>query len=299
MVDYSKWDALDVSSDDDDYADKPNSKEAYRRIKARQRRESRDEAEKAARDAAVALNEELPSDQAEAAAIAKRQEAAAPRTAKPRWRPGHSDPIAVKAPNDAAFAATFLEPSDFKEKPVILPEPYEAWDFRVSIPLESTCPYSWPEIDKTFAQHGEGAGLYVQDSRTFGPDCLIVHVAQFRWWLRSVEEAQFYWDDTLSVSKTEEDNDPELHMCCRRCNDFRGKPVRLDGADDSLVLRSQKYNNGCVAFNLLFRVGCVCAKVFLVVATPGTLAEDSFQGHAVRAGELAVAKVRSGPGCVS
>ena len=53
MGDYSKWDALDVSSDDDDYADKPNSKEAYRRIKARQRRESRDEAEKAARDAAV------------------------------------------------------------------------------------------------------------------------------------------------------------------------------------------------------------------------------------------------------
>ena len=52
-------------------------------------------------------------------------------------------------------------------------------------------------------------------------------------------------------------------------------------------------------FNLLFRVGCLCAKVFLVVATPGTLAEDSFQGHAVRAGELAVAKVRSGPGCVS
>ena len=46
-------------------------------------------------------------------------------------------------------------------------------------------------------------------------------------------------------------------------------------------------------FNLLFRVGCLCAKVFLVVATPGTLAEDSFQGHAVRAGELAVAKVRS------
>ena len=52
MVDYSKWDALEVSSDDDDYVDKPNSKEAYRRIKARQRRESRDEAEKAARDAA-------------------------------------------------------------------------------------------------------------------------------------------------------------------------------------------------------------------------------------------------------
>ena len=37
MVDYSKWDALEVSSDDDDYVDKPNSKEAYRRIKARQR----------------------------------------------------------------------------------------------------------------------------------------------------------------------------------------------------------------------------------------------------------------------
>ena len=35
MVDYSKWDALEVSSDDDDYVDKPNSKEAYRRIKAR------------------------------------------------------------------------------------------------------------------------------------------------------------------------------------------------------------------------------------------------------------------------
>ena len=34
MVDYSKWDALDVSSDDDDYADKPNSKEAYRRTAA-------------------------------------------------------------------------------------------------------------------------------------------------------------------------------------------------------------------------------------------------------------------------
>ena len=84
MVDYSKWDALEVSSDDDDYADKPNSKEAYRRIKARQRRESRDEAEKAARDAAVALNEELPSDQEKAAAIAQRQAAAAPRTATPR-----------------------------------------------------------------------------------------------------------------------------------------------------------------------------------------------------------------------
>ena len=73
----------------------------------------------------------------------------------------------------------------------------------------------------------------------------------------------------------------------------------MDGADDSLVLRSQKYNNGCVAFNLLFRVGCLCAKVFLVVATPGTLAEDSFQGHAVRAGELAVAKVRSVAASVS
>ena len=95
---------------------------------------------------------------------------------------------------------------------MILPEPYEEWDFRVSIPLESTCPYSWPEIDKTFAEHGEGDGLCVQDSRTFGPDCLIVHLAQFRWWLRSVEEAEFYWDDTLSVSKTEEDNDPELHV---------------------------------------------------------------------------------------
>ena len=81
--------------------------EAYRRIKARQRRESRDEAEKAARDAAVALNEELPSDQEEAAAIARRQAAAAPRTAKPRWRPDHSDPVPVKAPNDAAFAAPF------------------------------------------------------------------------------------------------------------------------------------------------------------------------------------------------
>ena len=95
-------------------ADKPNSKEAYRRIKARQRRESRDEAEKAARDAAVALNEELPSDREEAAAIAQRQAAAAPRTAKPRWRPGQSDPVPVKAPNDAAFAATFLEPADWK-----------------------------------------------------------------------------------------------------------------------------------------------------------------------------------------
>ena len=113
MVDYSKWDALEVSSDDDDYADKPNSKEAYRRIKARQRRESRDEAEKAARDAAVALNEELPSDREKAAAIAQRQAAAAPRTAKPRWRPDQSDPVPVKAPNDAAFAATFLEPADF------------------------------------------------------------------------------------------------------------------------------------------------------------------------------------------
>ena len=35
MVDYSKWDAPEVSSDDDDYVAKPNSKEAYRRIKAR------------------------------------------------------------------------------------------------------------------------------------------------------------------------------------------------------------------------------------------------------------------------
>jgi hypothetical protein len=60
------------------------------------------------------------------------------------------------------------------------------------------------------------------------------------------------------------------------------------------VLRSQKHANGCVSFNLLFRVGCVCGKIFLVVATPGTLSEDSFQVHAVRAGDLAVAKVRNG-----
>ena len=41
MVDYSKWDALEVSSDDDDYVDKPNSKEAYRRIGAATPAESR------------------------------------------------------------------------------------------------------------------------------------------------------------------------------------------------------------------------------------------------------------------
>ena len=33
MVDYSKWDALEVSSDDDDYVDKPNSKEAIEESK--------------------------------------------------------------------------------------------------------------------------------------------------------------------------------------------------------------------------------------------------------------------------
>lgn len=294
MVDYSKWDALEVSSDDDDYKDKPNSKEAYRRIKARQKRESREAAERAARDAAVALRIELPSDVEKAAALAARQAAYAPRTPGPRWRPGLSEPTPVASPSDAAFAATFLEPADFREKPLQLPEPYDEWDFRTSIPVESTCPYVWPEADATFAHHGEGAGLYVQDSRTFGPECLIVHCAQFRWWLQSVEEAEFYWDDTLSVSKTEEDNDAEEHMRCVRQCDVRGSLLQLEGADDSLVLRSQKHANGCVAFNLLFRVGCVCGKIFLVVATPGALSEDSFQVHAVRAGDLAVAKVRNG-----
>ena len=77
----------------------------------------------------------------------------------------------------------------------------------------------------------------------------------------------------------------------------RGDDNETDRGD--LLRRRDVQDAIFVVVNLLFRVGCLCGKVFLVVATPGTLAEDSFQGHAVRAGELAVAKVRSGPGCVS
>ena len=46
--------------------------------------------------------------EAEVAAQAQRQAAAAPRNAKPRWRPGHSEPTPVAAPNDAAFAASIV-----------------------------------------------------------------------------------------------------------------------------------------------------------------------------------------------
>ena len=201
------------------------------------------------------------------------------RGPRPRRRPGQSDPIPVKAPNDAAFAATFLEPADFKEKPIILPEPYDEWDFRVSIPLESTCPYSWPEIDRTFAEHGEGAGLYVHDSRTFGPDCLIVHVAQFRWWLRSVEEAEFYWDDTLRCRSRRRTTTPSCTCAVGAVMRGRGSPLKLDGADDRWCCAPRNITDAsrsiCCSRRLPLREGLFGG------ATPGTLAED-FRGPRAR-----------------
>jgi len=43
------------------------------------------------------------------------------------------------------------------------------------------------------------------------------------------------------------------------------EPVRVPGAHDSLVFRSLEVVDGCVAYNFLFRVSRVCAKLFVLV----------------------------------
>ena len=158
-------------------------------------------------------------------------------------------------------------------------------------------PHSWPEIDRTFAEHGEGAGLYVQDSRTFGPDCLIVHLAQFRWWLGSVEGGGILLGRHVeSPSKTEEDNDPERHMCCRRCNDMRGSPLSWT-APTTRWSCAPKYN-GCRRVQFVVSRRLRLREGLLVVATPGTLAEylPGLAGCRARASWLLV--VRSAVLCV-
>jgi len=199
---------------------------------------------------------------------------------------------------ETAFVATFLSKGDLGDVPLRVSDPYTEWDLRTpdrqaeTMKLDEVfgpCPYAWPERDAAFARCGDRRGVRVFDSREFEPTSLVVHVAQFRWCLKSDAEAAFYWDSTLR-RRTEEDNDGGF--VCERLADGRGVPLDLLDADESILLRSEIHENGCVAWNFLFRLGRLCAKTFLVSYAPPYCSLDAIQVHALQLADVAVSRCR-------
>lgn len=100
-----------------------------------------------------------------------------------------------------------------------------------------------------------------------------------RWLLRSEHAAQSYWHHCMLQDRTHEHDDSDPFRCSRldyAQNGFalaleepggedNGRPVALPGANDSRVFRSRAIINGLVAFNCLFRLGRICAKLFVLV----------------------------------
>ena len=99
-----------------------------------------------------------------------------------------------------------------------------------------------------------------------------------------------------AVAATRVPQDPEVHFKCVRLTDGRGAPLRIRDVDDSMVLRSQLHTNGCLAFNLLFRLRHVCAKTFVVVAMPGNVDSDALLEQALRLADVAASRVRAAIG---
>lgn len=143
-------------------------------------------------------------------------------------------------------------------------------------------PQPWPDHDPKYHQldaERRGMRMWVQRrSITNPPGSLIVSACMdYRWAFHSVASAKVYFRTHLAGGTPNRTENSEG-------NPLRCQPttLRIDGADESLVLASDPSTSPCrpsflQAWNVLLRVGRVCAKLYINLLQIGADAPEAEQ----------------------
>ena len=191
------------------------------------------------------------------------------------------------------FEASFLEDGDFAA--LTFGEALTSTDMRTPERIEARRGVrvpgpTWPDADGAYSQlDAERRGLFLRALSGLRVPCL-VQAFEYRWSFCTEEAARRYWDTGVLTTRTEEGSSA---VPMRRC-----EGVGLAGADAALVLRgapppeqTRGMNFALANWNILFRVGRVCAKIYLGVAYRDRL--STFERAALAIGERAVQRTRA------
>ena len=191
------------------------------------------------------------------------------------------------------FEASFLEDGDFAA--LTFGEALTSTDMRTPERIDARRGVrvpgpTWPDADGAYSQlDAERRGLFLRALSGLRVPCL-VQAFEYRWSFCTEEAARRYWDTGVLTTRTEEGSSA---VPMRRC-----EGVGLAGADAALVLRgapppeqTRGMNFALANWNILFRVGRVCAKIYLGVAYRDRL--STFERAALAIGERAVQRTRA------
>lgn len=144
----------------------------------------------------------------------------------------------------------------------------------------------WPKSDPAYeaspdSEHIRRARLFQAIANnpynlvTMAPG-IVVMAFDARWFFRSAHAAHIFWTRNFVKARTHENEQSDFQMrrlkysqtdavLCDDDDEDPSMPVAIAGTEDSRVYRSKKIVQGTVAFNCIFRINRVCAKLYILV----------------------------------